>query len=260
MGGSGRGVTDKPDAFLAAGIEETGDLFQPGPVDPGLHLSDRGTPGGKNDPSLIPGPPAGLDPGEGVLVGIGIDTEFDSTGWKAGPVSMHRRLQPTSGRKVVILGKNPPRPPKTGISGRQVGAEKEPIAPLHPAGKTAEEGKRIEVGENTEKGEQAWPRENGDGGREMGGQINPAGNLVFSGEASGCTTSQGEIGIGSEEEGRLREPLEKQGLLGSLRATQGDQGIARGRFFAKEGCGTLVEPADRRAFPERRAGEMDFFP
>ena len=221
-------MTDKPDAFFAAGIEKAGDFFEASPGDPQFHLSGRGAAGREDNPAFSPGDPTSLDAGEGFLPGVGINTEFDSAGWKSGPGSSHGCLQPTASGRIVILRQDSTSPGKAGFSGGEVGTKEQDILFLHRPGETAKKGERIEVGQNTEESEQARPGAAGDRRWEMGGKIDPAGYFFSPRQAVGGPAGEREVGIGGEEKSRLGESLEKQELLGPLCTTQGNQGVGPG--------------------------------
>ena len=177
MEGLGWGPADKPDAFLAAGVEETGDFPEANLGYPGFDLGNRGAAGREDDPGLLAGDPAGLDPGEAALARIRMNAEFQTAGWKFGPVSPHGRFQPAPGGRIIVLRKNPSGTGKTGFPGREVGTEKKLIAPFHLAGNTAKERERIEIGQDTKKSEQARTGEMRDRRWETGGEIDLADNF-----------------------------------------------------------------------------------
>ncbi len=99
---------DEPDAFLAAGIQEAGHQGEPDGAEPGFHLENGGAAGREYDDGLLSGDPAGLDPGEAFLTGIGKNAEVNPALGKARTVSAHGLFQPISGGGVVVLGKDFP--------------------------------------------------------------------------------------------------------------------------------------------------------
>ena len=228
VSGLGFGGPGEPDAFLATGVYETGDFFEASSVDPKIHLLGCGAAGREDDPALLLGDPTSLDSGEGFLPGVGINTELDSAGWKAGSVPAHGCFQPTPGGRIVVLRQNPASTGKAGFSGGEVGTKEQDILFLHRPGETAKKGERIEVGQNTEESEQARPGAAGDRRWEMGGKIDPAGYFSNPRQAMGGPAGEREVGIGGEEKSRLGESLEKQELLGPLCTTQGNQGVGPG--------------------------------
>ena len=140
MEGLGWGPADKPDTFLAAGVEETGDFPEANLGYPGFDLGNRGAAGREDDPGLLAGDPAGLDPGEAALARIRMNAEFQPAGWKFGTKAVYGCFQPEAGGEVFILGQHYLGAGKTGFPGRQVGTEQEQISLPHSAGQTAEKG------------------------------------------------------------------------------------------------------------------------
>ena len=143
MEGLGWGPADKPDAFLAAGVEETGDFPEANLGYPGFDLGNRGAAGREDDPGLLAGDPAGLDPGEAALARIRMNAEFQPAGWKFGTKAAHGRFQPAPGGRIIVLGKNPSGARKAGLPRGKVGAEKEQVSLSNSAGQTAEKGDGI---------------------------------------------------------------------------------------------------------------------
>jgi len=198
MEGLGWGAADKPDAFLTAGVEETGDFSEANLGNPGFDLGHRGAAGGEDDPCLLAGDPAGLDPGQASLPGIGVDAEFQPAGRKFGAKSAYGYSQPQACGGVVVLGQNFPSTVQAGCPGRQVGAEQEQVSLPHPAGQTAKQRKRIEVGKNAEEGEQlVGGRREVKGGKRTG-KINSPESLFAGRQALGGATGKGEVGVGSQ--------------------------------------------------------------
>ena len=72
MEGLGWGPADKPDAFLAEGVEETGDFPEANLGYPGFDLPYRGATGGEDDEGFFGGYPPGFDPGQAFLPRVGV--------------------------------------------------------------------------------------------------------------------------------------------------------------------------------------------
>ena len=121
----------EPDAFLAAGIQKTGEPCEAGLADPGLHLGGRGAAGREDDESFLRSDPTSLDPGEAFLVWVGVDGEMQSAGRQLGAVAFHGCLQPATGGRVVVLVENFPGSGEPGFRRSKVGAEEEEIARPH---------------------------------------------------------------------------------------------------------------------------------
>ena len=80
------------------------------------------------------------------------------------------------------------------------------------------------------------------------------------GEATGCATGKGQIGVGGDQAAWFGQFFEKKGFLGPVGATEGEEGVGILQLRTKENSRFLVKPPDRRAAQKGRAGKMDFFP
>lgn len=80
------------------------------------------------------------------------------------------------------------------------------------------------------------------------------------GKAAGGAASEGEVGVGGEQESGEWEFFEKMRLLDSIGTTEGDQGVGAGQLLAEDGCGLLVKAADGGSTEKGRTSEMDLFP
>lgn len=260
MEGLGWGSADKPDALLALRLKKSGDLFQAGEADPGLHLGCGWAAGRKDDDGLLSGDPAGLDPREAFLAGIRKNAEVNSALGKAGPVSAHGLSQPNPGGDVVVLAKDFPGSGKARFSRGKVGAEEEEVAGLHGAADPAQKRKRIQIGENPEKGEQLrggrWEGEDGKGFRKVDWE-DP---LLTAGESPGGAADEGKVGVGGQQMGGRGKFSEEKRLLEPVGATEGHQGVVPAWFFTEDGGGLCVKTANPGTAGKGGAGEVDLFP
>jgi hypothetical protein len=113
-----------------------------------------GAPGGENREGFPWGDPAGLDPGEGFLAGVGLNIEIEAALGKFRPITFHGRFEPTTGRSVIVLGQDLAGAGEAGFFRGEVGAEEKKIAGSHGPRQAAQEGEGIEIWQNAEKGDE----------------------------------------------------------------------------------------------------------